>query len=93
MSLPVLPTLIAAKIFAPTPRPDLLPRPRLTNRIGEGIAAGVKVVVMAAPPGFGKSTSSLEVAAAVRAGRTCGVSVFGVSYGQMKRSLKNLINV
>ena len=55
-----------------------------TNRIGEGIAAGVKVVVMAAPPGFGKSTSSLEVAAAVRAGRTCGVSVFGVSYGQMK---------
>ena len=90
MSLPVLPTLIAAKIFAPTPRPDLLPRPRLTNRIGEGIAAGVKVVVMAAPPGFGKSTSSLEVAAAVRAGedmwRVCVWSILRADEEKFEKS-------
>ena len=61
-----------------------------TNRIGEGIAAGVKVVVMAAPPGFGKSTSSLEVAAAVRAGedmwRVCVWSILRADEEKFEKS-------
>ena len=61
-----------------------------TNRIGEGIAAGVKVVVMAAPPGFGKSTSSLKVAAAVRAGedmwRVCVWSILRADEKKFEKS-------
>jgi LuxR family maltose regulon positive regulatory protein len=50
MSTPVLVT----KLFVPPPRPKLVPRPRLTERLNEGLQR--KLTLISAPAGFGKTT-------------------------------------
>lgn len=50
MSIPLLTT----KLFIPSPRPSLVPRPNLINRISEGVSQ--KLVLICAPAGFGKTT-------------------------------------
>jgi LuxR family maltose regulon positive regulatory protein len=52
MSMPVL----ATKLYVPPPRPRVVPRPRLIERLDEGLAAGHKLTVISAPAGFGKTT-------------------------------------
>lgn len=70
MTSTLLPPVITTKLFALPRRTDLLPRPRLYEKLIAGINAGAKIVLMAAPPGFGKSTAAAEIAAALRsAGR------------------------
>ena len=46
--------LIETKLFLPTPRPGLMPRPRLRERLDRGLAA--KLMLVSAPAGFGKTT-------------------------------------
>jgi LuxR family maltose regulon positive regulatory protein len=48
------PTLLATKLFVPPARADLLPRPRLYDRLARGLRG--KLTVIAAPAGFGKTT-------------------------------------
>jgi LuxR family maltose regulon positive regulatory protein len=50
MSLP----LIETKLFLPSPRPGLVPRPRLRERLDRGL--GAKLMLVSAPAGFGKTT-------------------------------------
>jgi hypothetical protein len=50
MSIPLLTT----KLYIPSPRPNLVPRPKLINRISEGISQ--TLVLICAPAGFGKTT-------------------------------------
>jgi LuxR family maltose regulon positive regulatory protein len=50
MSIPLLTT----KLYIPSPRPNLVPRPKLINCISEGISQ--KLVLICAPAGFGKTT-------------------------------------
>ena len=50
MSTPVLVT----KLFIPRPRPNVVPRPRLIERLNEGLHR--KLTLIAAPAGFGKTT-------------------------------------
>ena len=45
--------LLATKLHVPGPRPDLVPRPRLTARLDEGLARGL--VLVCAPAGYGKT--------------------------------------
>jgi len=45
--------LLATKLHLPGPRPDLVPRPRLTARLDEGLAWGL--VLACAPAGYGKT--------------------------------------
>ena len=45
--------LLATKLHLPRPRPDLVPRPRLTERLDEGLARGLMLVC--APAGYGKT--------------------------------------
>ena len=45
--------LLATKLHLPGPRPDLVPRPRLTARLDEGLAQGM--VLVCAPAGYGKT--------------------------------------
>ena len=45
--------LLATKLHMPRPRPDLVPRPRLAERLDEGLARGVMLVC--APAGYGKT--------------------------------------
>ena len=48
--------ILATKLYVPLPRPKVVPRPRLIERLSEGLAAGHKLILISAPAGFGKST-------------------------------------
>ena len=52
MSTPVL----ATKLYIPPPRPKVVLRPRLIERLNEGLSAGRKLTLISAPAGFGKTT-------------------------------------
>ncbi len=46
--------ILATKLHVPRPRPNLVPRPRLASRLSEGLAG--RLILIAAPAGFGKTT-------------------------------------
>ena len=52
MSMPIL----ATKLYVPPPRPDIVSRPRLIDRLNKGLAAGSKLTLISASAGFGKTT-------------------------------------
>jgi LuxR family maltose regulon positive regulatory protein len=52
MSMPIL----ATKLYIPPPRSNIVLRPRLVERLNEGLAAGCKLSLISAPAGFGKTT-------------------------------------
>jgi LuxR family maltose regulon positive regulatory protein len=57
MSTPIL----ATKLYVPPPRPSAVPRPRLIERLNEGLRH--KLTLISAPAGFGKTTLLGEWAA------------------------------
>ena len=52
MSTPIL----ATKLYVPPSRPKVVLRPRLIERLNEGLSAGHKLTLISAPAGFGKTT-------------------------------------
>ena len=50
--------LLHTKLYAPKPRGDLVPRPRLTARLDRGTAT--RLTLVSAPAGFGKTTAIAE---------------------------------
>ncbi len=52
MSTPIL----ATKLYIPAPRPQVVLRPRLIERLNEGLLGGSKLTLISAPAGFGKTT-------------------------------------
>ena len=48
--------LLLTKLYAPPPRPNLVLRPRLVQRLNEGLSGGRKLTLISAPAGFGKTT-------------------------------------
>jgi LuxR family maltose regulon positive regulatory protein len=52
MSIPIL----ATKLYIPPPRAKIVLRPRLIERLDEGLSAGGKLTLISAPAGFGKTT-------------------------------------
>ena len=56
MTVPIL----ATKLYIPPSRRRVVLRPRLIERLNEGLAAGHKVTLVSAPAGFGKSTVVAE---------------------------------
>ena len=52
MSAPIL----ATKLYIPPPRPKVVLRPRLIERLNEGLSASRKLTLISAPAGFGKTT-------------------------------------
>ncbi|MGB3715372.1 MAG: LuxR C-terminal-related transcriptional regulator [Candidatus Promineifilaceae bacterium] len=51
-------TLLQTKLFIPQPRPNLVPRPQLTERLNAGISG--KLTLVSAPAGYGKTTLVAE---------------------------------
>jgi LuxR family maltose regulon positive regulatory protein len=52
--------LLTTKLYIPPPRPNLVPRPRLVERLDDGLRLGHKLTLIAAPAGFGKTTLATE---------------------------------
>ncbi len=52
MSMPIL----ATKLYIPPPRPKVVLRPRLIERMNDGLPLGRKLTIISAPAGFGKTT-------------------------------------
>ena len=48
--------LLLTKLFVPPPRPKIVLRPRLIERLNEGLLASRKLTLISAPAGFGKTT-------------------------------------
>jgi LuxR family transcriptional regulator, maltose regulon positive regulatory protein len=48
--------LLLTKLFIPPPRPGIVQRPRLIERLNEGISSGRKLTLISAAAGFGKTT-------------------------------------
>ena len=46
--------LLTTKLYLPRPRPDLVPRPQLVERLNQGLHT--RLTLLSAPAGFGKST-------------------------------------
>ena len=51
--MPERDVLLATKLHVPGPRPDFVPRPRLAERLDEGLSRGL--VLVCAPAGYGKT--------------------------------------
>jgi LuxR family maltose regulon positive regulatory protein len=56
--------VLATKLYVPPPRPRAVPRPHLLQRLDEGLLPGCKLILVAAPAGFGKTTLVSEWIAA-----------------------------
>lgn len=52
MTVPILTT----KLYAPPARPNLVVRPRLRQKLEQALSPGVKLILVSAPAGFGKTT-------------------------------------
>ena len=48
--------LLKTKLYIPSVRPELVSRPRLIERLDEGLCLGRRLTLIAAPAGFGKTT-------------------------------------
>ena len=48
--------ILATKLYIPRPRPKVVQRPRLIERLNEGHPAGRKLTLISAPAGYGKTT-------------------------------------
>lgn len=56
----MLAPLLTTKLYIPPPRPRLVPRPRLLQRLDEGLRLGHRLTLVSAPAGFGKTTLITE---------------------------------
>ncbi|HEX2913945.1 MAG TPA: LuxR C-terminal-related transcriptional regulator [Chloroflexia bacterium] len=57
-TLPGLQNLLTTKLYLPPPRPDAVARPRLVEMLQQGLRR--KLVLVSAPPGFGKTSAVAE---------------------------------
>ena len=49
-------TLLQTKLYIPPLRPNLVPRPRLIDRLNQSLDSGSKLILVSAPAGYGKTT-------------------------------------
>ena len=52
--MPIPDPLLQSKLFIPPPRPNLVPRPKLIDRLNAGMRG--KLLLVSAPAGYGKTT-------------------------------------
>ncbi len=59
-------TLLHTKLHIPPLRPDLVSRPRLIERLNQGLQPGQKLTLVSAPAGYGKTTAMTQWARSSR---------------------------
>src|SRR4030042_6374761 len=88
MTLPIL----ATKLYIPPPRPNLVLRPRLIERLNE--SKHCKLMLISAPAGFGKTTLVSEWAAGPwhrPPGQVCGQKVAWLSLDKEDNDLTRFL--
>jgi LuxR family transcriptional regulator, maltose regulon positive regulatory protein len=58
--------ILATKLFIPSPRSKIVPRPRLIERLNAGLSSGCGLTLISASAGFGKTTLVSEWIAGLR---------------------------
>jgi len=53
-------SILTTKLFTPPPRPNQVKRPRLIQRLEEGLEQGRRLTLVSAPAGFGKTTLMID---------------------------------
>jgi LuxR family maltose regulon positive regulatory protein len=66
--------LLTTKLYIPPPRPEWVPRPRLLARLDAGLGLAHRLILVSAPPGFGKTTLLSEWVAHLRSDAAAGLS-------------------
>lgn len=61
----MLSTILATKLYTPPSRPNVVPRPRMIERLNEGLLHAQGVTLVSAPVGYGKTTLVSEWVASV----------------------------
>ena len=56
MGVPPRDPLLATKLYIPPLSPNLVPRPRLIQRLDEELRLGHRLTLVSGPAGFGKTT-------------------------------------
>ena len=77
--------ILAAKLFIPPLRHNFVQRPRLIERLDQGLAAGCKLTLVSASAGFGKTTLVSEWAAG------CGRKVAWLSLDEEDNDLTRFL--
>src|SRR5574340_578093 len=49
-------SILATKLYIPPPRPKIVLRPRLVERLNDSLSPSHKLTLISAPAGFGKTT-------------------------------------
>ena len=49
-------TILATKLYIPPPRPKIVPRSHLIEKLNEGLTSGSKLTILSASAGYGKTT-------------------------------------
>lgn len=65
----MLAPILSTKLFIPSPQTKIVLRPRLVERLNEGLSLGRKLTLISAPAGFGKTTLISEWADGCRTQR------------------------
>jgi LuxR family maltose regulon positive regulatory protein len=84
--------ILATKLYIPPSRPGIVPRPRLVERLNEGLAAGrtPSVILISASAGFGKTTLVSEWIEDCRVKiADCGLNTSQSSGTNLKSIIKN----
>jgi LuxR family maltose regulon positive regulatory protein len=82
--------VLGTKLCVPTPRRELVARERLTERLRFGEGPAPRLVLIAAPAGFGKTTLMAQWARQVRGARTAWLSL-DVGDAEVGRFLAHLV--
>ena len=61
-------SILATKLYTPPPRPKVVLRPRLIERMNDGLRSGCKLTLISASAGFGKTTLVSEWVASCERG-------------------------
>ncbi len=85
-------SLLATKLRVPPARPNLVPRPRLIERLQEGLRLGNRLILVSAPAGFGKTTLLSEWASWRASESADGRSVAWLSLDESDNDLTRFLN-
>ena len=75
--------LLTTKLYVPSPRSELVPRPHLIERLTNVFRLGRKLILISAPAGFGKTTLVSEWVQATTARQAQCAARYG--FGQRVR--------